>query len=73
MEGGGGDNRSKNIDGNYSFNTERILTVMKGDHYKLESLNQCWGSERFFSDSDPGFQTYSDSDSAPFGSESESE
>ena len=38
---------------------------------------QCWGSERFYSDSDsdsdPAFQTDSDSDSAPFGSGSESE
>jgi len=36
-------------------------------------LKQCWGSERFFldSDSDPVFQTYSDS--APFGGGSESE
>jgi len=34
---------------------------------------QCWGSERFDSDSDPCFQINSDSDSAPFGSGSESE
>ena len=41
------------------------------------SLFQCWGSERFYSDLDsdsaPVFQTRSDSDSAPFGSGSESE
>ena len=34
-------------------------------------IQQCWGSERFFLDSDPVLQTNSDSDSAPFGSGSE--
>jgi len=45
--------------------TKSLLSYLQPKQVSLIPLSQCWGAEQFFSDSDPVFQTKSDSAPEP--------